>query len=291
VLTQFYAGKGAPALFFPHHPLRDNPVYPVDYNAVPAQANGMSGDRPSFLPFERAAAELRQQELARLADAVPPALEALRSLTPAPFRSEIALMLDRLGYAVLTDVSAYELMMMTKDGRKYIVACAPPADPGPIRTRDLARLHAAVVASTAEGGFYVTTRSFTQEAEEYAASAPLKLVDGPKLAAAMLRSRAGATLPETYRAMCRQCGDIVQHRLGRGETLPCGNAHPVAPTIALAAVLRQPPEKPGEDRHMPRPPQNRPRKNMSAKAQRRRKMRAHNHRVRARALQPPRDRG
>jgi hypothetical protein len=55
----------------------------------------MSGDRiPTYFPFEHAADELRQQELTRLADAVPPALEALRSLTPAPFRAEIALMLE-----------------------------------------------------------------------------------------------------------------------------------------------------------------------------------------------------
>jgi hypothetical protein len=129
-------------------------VYPVDDSADPAQANGMFAPRsPTFFPFELAADELRKEEFVRLADAVPPTLEALRSLTPAQLRAEVTLMLERLGYLVHSDASAHDLVV-TKDGRKYIVACAPPADREPTPTRDLARLHAAVVAATAEGGFY-----------------------------------------------------------------------------------------------------------------------------------------
>jgi hypothetical protein len=74
----------------------------------------MSDELPSFFPFELAADELRKQEFERLADAVLPTLEALRSLTPAPFRAEIALMLERLGYLVHTDASAHDLVV-TKD--------------------------------------------------------------------------------------------------------------------------------------------------------------------------------
>jgi restriction endonuclease Mrr len=193
-------------------------VYPVDDSADPAQANGMFAPRsPTFFPFELAADELRKEEFVRLADAVPPTLEALRSLTPAQLRAEVTLMLERLGYLVHSDASAHDLVV-TKDGRKYIVACAPPADREPTPTRDLARLHAAVVAATAEGGFYITTRSFTPSAEAYAAGAPIKLVDGEMLIASLKRSKAGAAMPDTYRAMCRQCGDIVQHRLDRPET-------------------------------------------------------------------------
>jgi len=185
--------------------------------------------------FESAAAELRQQELTRLADFVPPTLATLRSLTSGDLRAAVALMLERLGYAVLTDPTANDLTV-TKDGRKYLIACAPPADTAPTRTAALVRLHNAIIAASAEAGFYVTTRGFTPAATDYAATAPIRLVDGEKLAASMRRSKGGAALPETYKAICRQCGDVVQHRLDHAEAVPCGNGHPVAPTIARAAL-------------------------------------------------------
>jgi hypothetical protein len=36
-------------------------------------------------------------------------------------------MLERLGYAVITDPSAADLVV-TKDGRKHVVACATPGN-------------------------------------------------------------------------------------------------------------------------------------------------------------------
>jgi restriction endonuclease Mrr len=200
-------------------------------------AKDMAADQSAtFFPFERAAAALREREFARLADVVPPTLEALRSLTPGAFRTAVALMLERLGYAVITDPGASDLVI-TRDGRKYIVACAQPSDIGPTQTRGLARLHTAVINATADSGFYVTTRAFTPDAQEYAATAPIKLVDGKQLAASMKRSREDITLPETYQAMCRQCGDIIEHRLDRADVLQCANGHPIAATIALAALF------------------------------------------------------
>ena len=80
-------------------------------------------------------------------------------------------------------------------------------------------------------------RGFTLDAEAYAATAPLKLVDGPKLVASITRSMEGVTLPESYQAMCRQCGEIVQHTLTGTDAIPCSNGHAVAPTIARAALV------------------------------------------------------
>ena len=135
-----------------------------------------------------------------------------------------------------------------------------------------------MVAANAERGFFVTARSFT-----HAATAPIDLVDGALLIRSMHRSRKGVLLPQTYKAMCRQCGAIVQHRLDRGEALPCGNGHPVAPTIARAAVVKpRRQQQPAAADHQP--PQHGPRakwRNMSPKAQRRRHIRAHNYQMRA----------
>ena len=88
-------------------------------------------------------------------------------------------------------------------------------------------------------GFFITARSFTEQAEKYADNALLDLIDGKRLVKALNQSKKHVLLPQTYKAMCWQCGDIVQHRLDRDqdEARPCGNGHMVAPTIARAMLL------------------------------------------------------
>lgn len=237
--------------------------------------------RPSFFPFARAAAELRRREFARLSDTVPPRPEVLRSLTAGAFRAEVAVMLERLGYEIVTDASAADFIA-TKDGRKHVIACANPTEAAPTGTPALTRLHDAIVAANADAGFFITARTFTPAARNYVKATPIRLVDGAKLAASMQRSRADAVLPETYDAMCRQCGEVVQHRLDAGDARPCSSGHPVAPTIARAALV---PEPGGEGAMTETPvgpaPKSR-QKNLRATA--RSKARAHNRKARARML-------
>ena len=143
-------------------------------------------------PNFTSAAELHRQEFARLSAAVTPRIEAFRSMTADAFRTEIALMLERLGHALISSVSD---IVTLKDGRKYITACATPTEQTPTKTPALRRLHDTVVATGAARGFYVTPRSFTPEAEHYAASAPIDLVDGQLRIRSMHRSRKGMLLP------------------------------------------------------------------------------------------------
>ena len=70
--------------------------------------------------FAAAADQLRRQEIARLSQYVTPAVEALRSLTPGPFREQIALMVERLGHTVHNNPTAAALVT-TKQGQKYII--------------------------------------------------------------------------------------------------------------------------------------------------------------------------
>jgi Restriction endonuclease len=184
---------------------------------------------------------------------VTPRIEAFRSMTADTFRSEIALMLERLGHTVISSVSD---IVTIKDGRKYITACATPTDPAPTKTPALRRFHDAVVAANAARGFYVTPRGFTAEAEHYAAGAPIDLVDGRLLIRSMHRSRKGLLLPADYKAMCCQCGEIVQRRLDQDAARPCRNGHLVAPTIARAMLVpyRAPQAQPGAAASAPNPP-------------------------------------
>jgi hypothetical protein len=238
------------------------------------------------MTFAAAASELRQQEFARLSAAVTPRIEAFRSMTADEFRDEVAQMLERLGHTLITGAGD---IITTKEGRKYITACATPTDPALAKAGALRRLHQAVVAHGAARGFYVTPRSFTPEAEHYAASAPIDLVDGAMLIRSMHRSRKGMLIPPSYRAMCCQCGGIVRHQLDKDEALPCHNGHLVAPSIARAELVPFRPEPSAQPAaaSQPKPAHVIRLRNMSAKAQRRRAIKAHNNRLRTRALHHP----
>lgn len=199
-------------------------------------------------------------------------------MTAQAFGATVALMLEKLGHQIVTDAPE---LVTTKAGRKFITACARPTDLGPTGTRDVARLHDAVVAANAERGFFITARSFTDAAEQYAELAPVDLIDGARLIKALNQSRKGVLMPQTYKAMCGQCGAVVEHRLDReqDEARPCGNGHMVAPTIARAMLLPPRPPAPGNAGAAAKP---------APRPLTRREIRAHNHRVRARAIKQQR---
>src|SRR4051812_3873 len=182
--------------------------------------------------------ELHRQEFARLAAAVTPRPEALRSMTAAELCDEIAMMWERLGHTVITSPSAAEIVTI-KGARKFVTMCANPADLAPTGIGAVRRLRDLVVAASAERGFYVTARSFTADAQHFAATAPVQLIDGPALIRSLHRSRKGMLLPQSYKAMCRQCGDIVQQPLDNDEAKRCSSGHFVAPTIARAELVKR----------------------------------------------------
>jgi hypothetical protein len=155
--------------------------------------------------------------------------------------------------------------------------CANPADLLPAGSDALRRLRDRVVAASAERGFYVSVRGFTADAPHFAETAPVQLIDSAQLIRAMHRSRKGMALPQTYKAMCRQCGDIVQHRLSSNEAQRCGNGHFVAPTIARDDVVKPSQPRPGGNTAGPAP-----------RPLSRREIRAHNARYEARMMRKPR---
>jgi hypothetical protein len=91
-------------------------------------------------------------------------------MTVPAFRSVIAEMLERFGHTIVTDPNTADFVT-TKNGRKFVTACATPAEVIPTGTRDLARLHDAVIAAMPRGDIS-SRRSFTEQAEQYAGNAP-----------------------------------------------------------------------------------------------------------------------
>lgn len=131
------------------------------------------------------AAELRQQEIARVSAAIVPRLETMRRMTPDSFHALIADMLQRFGHEIVTNPSSPGLVT-TKEGKKFITRCAVPTELKPISTRELTAFHIdAVLPANAARGFFITVRSFTDAAEQYAESAPLDLIDGKRLVKAL----------------------------------------------------------------------------------------------------------
>lgn len=207
-------------------------------------------------------------------------------MTTQDFRSVVALMLERFGHTIISNPEAPDLVstkleVSSKLERKFITACATPTDLAPTAKRDLARLHDAVITASAQRGFFITARGFTDQAERYAESAPLDLIDGARLIKFLNQSRKGVLLPQIYKAMCRQCGEIVQHRLDReqDEARPCGNGHLVAPTIARAMLLPPRPATTGRPDNKTRP---------APRPLSRHEIRAHNYKYEARMMKKPR---
>jgi Restriction endonuclease len=239
------------------------------------------------MTFAAAAEELRRQEFARLAAYVTPRLEQLRSMTIGEIRIENALMWERLGHTLHTHPDAPELVT-TRSERKFIIICANPADRAPASSVALRHLRDRVVTIGAERGFYVSVRGFTPEARHFTGAAPVQAIDGEEFIRALHRSRKGMLLPQTYKAMCRDCGGIVHYSLSTDETQRCGGGHFVPPTIARDDLIKpRPPQParpgPGSPAPAPQPKIIRPR-NMTPKAQRRRAIKAHNYKLRAHGL-------
>ena len=230
--------------------------------------------------FDALADELHRQEFARLAAAVTPRPETLRSMTPDALRDEIAIMWERLGHTVITSPSASEIVT-TKGERKFVTMCANPTDLTPTGSGAVRRLRDRVVAVSAERGFYVTPRSFTADAQHFAATAPVQLIDGPALIRALHRSRKGMLLPQNYKAMCRQCGDIVQHLLDNDEAKRCASGHFVAPTIARAELVKPRSAASATADASPKP---------APRPLTRREIKAHNHKYHARMIKQMRAR-
>ena len=170
----------------------------------------MTGEHPALFHYAAAADDLRQREIERIKAATIPTLAGLRSLGSDELRREVAAMLERLGYVHHATGDTGDLIV-SKDDRKLVVACAKP--PEPIRPQAIACLHEAILRTAAAAGFYVTARHFEPDAIGYAAGLPITLVEGDKLVASMRRSKAGIDPPDAYKAMCKLCGAVVEHRL------------------------------------------------------------------------------
>jgi len=141
-------------------------------------------------------------------------------MTLSAFGNEIALMLERLGHTIITPRPD---LVTTKAGRNTsplaltlsTSADQIPGDRPPSHRHCQSQRSGRILRHPAQ--LHARRRALRGH------HAMISIVDGELLNRSMQRSLRGVTMPQTYRAMCCQCGEIIQHRLDKGHALPCGN--------------------------------------------------------------------
>jgi HJR/Mrr/RecB family endonuclease len=187
-----------------------------------------------------AADTLRREEAARLAQTLIPSLDELRKLTPQHFEDAVAQMFKRLGYAVQQTPHSNDRGrdgILTKNGEKLLYECKRYGENSVSGRPDLQRFASAITDDDAKSGFFITTGAFSQEAIEYAKGKPIELIGGRQLMQKMFESNEDTSQPYDYKSMCRQCGQIVSHKLRMPEEAKCLNGHIVRPSLTVGHLL------------------------------------------------------
>lgn len=123
--------------------------------------------------------------------------------------------------------------LLTKENRKFLLECKRYGKDNVVGRPTLNAFLGVMTAQKAEGGFFVTTSSFSLPAKEFAASNNITLVDATRLVVMMDEVYPPQDDAEMLRLMCSLCGDIVNfqrldgRRLLYGEERFCGNGHSV----------------------------------------------------------------
>lgn len=168
----------------------------------------------------------KQALFSGLDNTIPAQPNAFQSLAPekAPdltwrqFEGVIQELFRRQGYLSVETESGpdggYDIALR-KDGKRYLVQCkhwqAQKVGVGPVR-----ELWGVIAASKADGGFFVTSGFFTEDAKAFAAQTELELIDGhllKKFASEVTRPKATtatrlqeAGLLVTTAPACPECG-------------------------------------------------------------------------------------
>jgi hypothetical protein len=78
----------------------------------------------------------------------------------------------------------------------------------------------------ADFGVFVTTSYFAKTAVAFAGETDIQLIDGYALADMMTKAFPGEGNADEYRAMCRECGDVVVFNLRDPvQEITCRNGH------------------------------------------------------------------
>lgn len=155
-------------------------------------------------------------------------LEKLRKLKPAEFEDYIAFLFSELGFTTEKVGGSHDGgidVIATKDGAKHYIQCkkyiSSQVSVGAIRD-----FYGALTDKTAnEKGYFITTNKFTLEAEKFAETKPIELIDGYKLLQYIKMAKMDNE--EYFKKgieVCPRCGGSLIERSGKyGKFFGCSN--------------------------------------------------------------------
>lgn len=184
--------------------------------------------------------DLRCREATRLAKSLVPNLQELRGLTPYQFEDEVARMFQRLGYTVQQTPYSNDQgrdAILRKEGKKYLVECKRYGRDQVSGREDIQKFHSAIITEHAVKGFFVTTGGFSKGAIEYSRKISIELVDCDNLLVYLIEIKSGDANDNSYKSMCIECNETVQHLLRSPDNAFCSRGHLIQPTLTIDDVL------------------------------------------------------
>lgn len=149
----------------------------------------------------------------------------LQQLTPTEFEQYIAHLFKNLGYTVEVTGASHDGgidVIAEKNGVTHYIQCKKfitrQVPVGAVRD-----FYGAMADKGARAkGFFITTNTFTLEAEKFAENTPIELIDGSKLAEYIQQSKIGTAVPSPAQKICPRCSSAMVKRSGKfGEFYGC----------------------------------------------------------------------
>lgn len=159
-----------------------------------------------------AADELKTAEYTRLTKLRTHKIDYLLRLSPGEFEEIVGQMYSRFGYSVERTPMSNDFgrdLILQKDGKTTFVECKRYDKDMSIGRRPLQLFYGAMMNMKADAGIFVTTSYFARTAINFAGETNMQLVDGLTLAEMMARAFPTEGNINEYRALCRECGEIV----------------------------------------------------------------------------------
>lgn len=154
-------------------------------------------------------------------------LNELRQLTPDEFEKYIANLFSSLGYQTNVSGSPYDQgidIIAEKNGLKYYIQCKKYITSS-VGVHDVRDFYGAIADHLSQAkGYFITTNTFTLEAEKFAEDKPIELIDGFKLIQYIKLAKKKTEKINTATKICPRCGNKLVVRNGKyGQFLGCSN--------------------------------------------------------------------
>lgn len=191
--------------------------------------------------ISRLSSNMYYNELARLREEYIPHVNDIYEMSAFQFKDFMAHIFEKMGYSVQktprTNDGGRDAIMKL-NGKKYLLECKRYAAENSSGRPDIQKFHSAIVSDKAEGGFFVTTGKFTDNAVNYASDKKLTLIDRSALQEFIGNAFSKIGGNGVYNCTCLVCGEIVSADIDHEVLLKCQNGHSLRPPLKKQDIIR-----------------------------------------------------